>query len=86
LYWTAADLLFALETLGIYERDGDPPWPELSRRWDRLGLTPKGKRDLRYRIRFAPWEEPGLEPRPEEPEPEAPNVTPIGSRRSSLSA
>jgi hypothetical protein len=87
LYWTESDLAFALETLAIYEREDDPPWPELSRRWDRLGLTPKGKRDLRFRIRFAPWEEPGLEPRPEEPtEPAAPNVTPIGARRSSLSA
>ena len=67
-YWAEADLAYALETLSIYETEEKLPWAELARRWDKLGLTPKGKRDLRYRIRFAPWEEPGLEPAPVEPD------------------
>jgi hypothetical protein len=88
-YWTTGDVLLAVDTLAIFrdaEESGKLPLTEISRRLDRLALSPAGKRNLRFRIRFAPWEEPGLEPRPEEPEPEAPNVTPIGSRRGSLSA
>ena len=85
LYWTIGDLQYAVDTLRIFhDRADDLPLTEISRRLDRLGLTPTGKRTLRYRIRFAPWEEPGLEPAPDEPAAAAPNVTSIDARRSAL--
>jgi len=88
-YWSLAEVQYAVDTLRIWhDRPDDLPLTEISRRLDRLGLTPTGKRTLRFRIRFAPWEEPGLDPRPEpEPAPaseQPPNVTAIDSRRAAL--
>src|SRR5262252_9408504 len=59
-FWTDGDVEYALETLVVYEAD-PVPWAEISRRRDRLGLTPKGKRDLRYRITFGPWRDVSLD-------------------------
>ena len=49
LYWSPADVDYAIETLALYEVP-EPNWAEISRRRDRLGLTPKGKRDLRLLV------------------------------------
>ena len=49
LYWSPADVDYAIETLTLYEVP-EPNWAEISRRRDRLGLTPKGKRDLRLLV------------------------------------
>lgn len=87
-YWAVGDVMLAVDTLKIFhdhEQGGSLPLTEISRRLDRLALTPAGKRNLRFRIHFGPASEREArieEPRPDEPS--APNVTPIGSRRGNL--
>jgi hypothetical protein len=59
-YWTDSDIEFAIGTLELYDViDGD--WTvnaaEIRQREDRLGLNPKGKRDLRFRITFGAGKE-----------------------------
>lgn len=89
-YWAVGDVMLAVDTLAIFhahEQGESLPLTEIARRLDRLALTPAGKRNLRFRIRFAPFEQPVVEPTPDAPEqPSAPNVTPISSRRSNLTA
>jgi hypothetical protein len=54
-YWTQGDISFALSTLELYDCPGSE-WTvnaaEIRLREDRLALSPKGKRDLRFRIGF----------------------------------
>ena len=44
--WSRADIQFAMELCRLYD---DLPPNEWRARWDSLGLTPKGRRDLRWR-------------------------------------
>jgi hypothetical protein len=46
--WSEADVAYALQTIRLMDA-GAPP-NELRLRMDSLGLTPKGKRDLRWRL------------------------------------
>jgi hypothetical protein len=49
--WSSADRAYAYDTLVLYELDIDFKRPnEVRLRMDGLGLTPKGKRDLRLRL------------------------------------
>ena len=50
--WSPADIAFATQTARLMDA-GAPP-NELRLRMDSLGLTPKGKRDLRWRLVEAP--------------------------------
>jgi len=45
--WSASDIAYARDTIERFERNA--PANELRLRMDGLGLTPKGKRDLRWR-------------------------------------
>lgn len=47
--WTPADVSFARDTLWLYEMMKASTASEIRLREDALGLTPKGKRDLRWR-------------------------------------
>lgn len=47
--WSPADVAFALQTIRLIDHPKAPP-NEVRLRMDTLGLTPKGKRDLRWRI------------------------------------
>lgn len=53
-----SEIAMALETIRIFEiakiSRGMAGWAELRQWMDRLALTPKGKRDLRYRIIDSP--------------------------------
>jgi len=46
--WSPADVAFALDTILLHNEMKKPN--EVRLRMDSLGLTPKGKRDLRWRI------------------------------------
>lgn len=55
--WSPADIAYALDTIALYEAAADSKPNEVRLRMDGLGLTPKGKRDLRYRVASAPVEQ-----------------------------
>ena len=63
--WSPADRAFALDTLILHNEMTASGASEIRLRMDSLGLTPKGKRDLRWRIvGEAPAEEkPVVQPR-----------------------
>lgn len=49
--WSPADIAYALETIRLHAFDEKGKYVnEVRLRMDGLGLTPKGKRDLRWRI------------------------------------
>ena len=48
--WSPADVSYALDTILLYEVMTPSSASEVRLRMDGLGLTPKGKRDLRWRI------------------------------------
>lgn len=48
--WSPADIAYALETIVLVEAMTPSSASEVRLRMDGLGLTPKGKRDLRWRI------------------------------------
>lgn len=47
--WSPADKAYAMETIRLYDRQTTKTQSDIRIRMDGLGLTPKGKRDLRYR-------------------------------------
>ena len=55
--WTPADVHYALDTLSLVDACAGKPRPafaaEIRLRMDGLGLTPKGKRNLRWRVVLA---------------------------------
>jgi hypothetical protein len=71
--YTPAEVAYALDAIRLYDEKG--PTPEIRLRMDGLGLTPKGKRDLRYRV--SPDEQPVA--------PEVKRRTRTHGRRSRLS-
>lgn len=48
--WSPSDVAYALDTIRLYEQMTASSANEVRIRMDGLGLTPKGKRDLRWRI------------------------------------
>ena len=48
--WSPADVAFALDTIRLHNLGLPSSMSEIRLRMDSLGLTPKGKRDLRWRI------------------------------------
>lgn len=48
--YTSAEVAYALDTIRLYEAMTPSTASEVRIRMDGLGLTPKGKRDLRYRV------------------------------------
>lgn len=48
--WEPGDLDYALDTIELRATKWPQKADEIRRRYDALGLTPKGKRDLRWRI------------------------------------
>jgi hypothetical protein len=48
--WSAADVAFALDTITLHNAMTASSASEVRLRMDALGLTPKGKRDLRWRL------------------------------------
>ena len=48
--WSPADVAFAMDTLLLHNEMTASGASEIRLRMDSLGLTPKGKRDLRWRI------------------------------------
>lgn len=48
--WSSSDVAYALDTIRLYEQMTPSSANEVRIRMDGLGLTPKGKRDLRWRI------------------------------------
>ena len=58
-FWSDGDVEFALDLLFIIEDEGisSKNLAVVMRGLDKLGLTPAGKRDLRYRITFTPYKE-----------------------------
>lgn len=48
--WTPADVAFALDTILLHAGMTPSNASEVRLRMDALGLTPKGKRDLRWRV------------------------------------
>lgn len=52
--YTPADIAYALETIKLHNADATGKAAEIRLRMDALGLTPKGKRDLRWRVAAAP--------------------------------
>lgn len=56
--WSPADIAYALDTISLYDVMTPSSASEVRLRMDGLGLTPKGKRDLRWRIGEADDEEP----------------------------
>lgn len=73
--WSPADKAFAYDTIVLYDTAPGKA-NELRLRMDTLGLTPKGKRDLRWRV--VPGEA-------EAPKPKRSGRTTSGSRRARLS-
>jgi hypothetical protein len=61
--WSPADVAYALDLARLYELMTPRSAAEVRLRMDGLGLTPKGKRDLRWRIVGAPGDEPDRAPR-----------------------
>ncbi|HEY0644802.1 MAG TPA: hypothetical protein VGD39_15350 [Nocardioides sp.] len=49
-YYTPADIQYAIDLLCLYEGMTPSNANEVRLRMDGLGLTPKGKKDLRYRV------------------------------------
>lgn len=49
-FWTPADLAYAMDTIMLHQAMTPSNANEIRLRMDGLGLTPKGKRDLRYRV------------------------------------
>lgn len=54
--WSPADIAHALDTILLHNQMTASSANEVRLRMDGLGLTPKGKRDLRWRIGEAPEE------------------------------
>ncbi len=48
--WSPADVAYALDAIVLYEGMTSRDANEVRLRMDGLGLTPKGKRDLRWRV------------------------------------
>lgn len=48
--WSPADVAYALDAIVLYEGMSPSSANEVRLRMDGLGLTPKGKRDLRWRV------------------------------------
>lgn len=48
--WSPADIAYALDAISLYEVMTPSSASEIRLRMDGLGLTPKGKRDLRWRV------------------------------------
>jgi len=48
--WSPADVAFAIDTIFLRQRMTPSTANEIRLRMDALGLTPKGKRDLRWKI------------------------------------
>lgn len=48
--YTSAEIAYALDTIRLYEVMTPSSAAEVRIRMDGLGLTPKGKKDLRYRV------------------------------------
>lgn len=48
--WSPADIAFAIDTIYLHQRMTPSTANEIRLRMDALGLTPKGKRDLRWKI------------------------------------
>lgn len=65
--WSPSDVAFAVETIMLRNEKGLAAANEVRLRMDSLGLTPKGKRDLRWRLPKA--------------EPEVAEVKPMPGRR-----
>lgn len=63
--WSPADVAYAFDAILLYEVMTPSSASEVRLRMDSLGLTPKGKRDLRWRIGTAPEQE--LKPKRPEP-------------------
>ncbi len=49
-FWAPADLAFAIDTIMLHNVQSPSDAAEIRLRMTALGLTPKGKRDLRYRV------------------------------------
>lgn len=54
--WSPADVSYALDAILLYEVMSPSGANEVRLRMDGLGLTPKGKRDLRWRVVAEPAE------------------------------
>jgi hypothetical protein len=52
--YTPADVAYALDTIRLYDVMTPSSASEVRLRMDSLGLTPKGKRDLRWRVLGTP--------------------------------
>lgn len=48
--YTPAEIAYALDTIRLYDQMTPSSASEVRIRMDGLGLTPKGKKDLRYRV------------------------------------
>lgn len=48
--WSPSDVAYALDTIRLHNEMKPSSASEVRLRMDALGLTPKGKRDLRWRI------------------------------------
>jgi hypothetical protein len=48
--YTPAEIAYALDTIWLYNQMTASTASEVRLRMDGLGLTPKGKKDLRYRV------------------------------------
>lgn len=48
--YTPAEIAYALDAIALYEEMTPSSASEVRLRMDGLGLTPKGKKDLRYRV------------------------------------
>lgn len=81
IYWSESDIDFALATLELYScSDWTRHAAEIRLREDRLALTPKGKRDNRFKIMFGH----GREASKDRPPPEADNVVHLDERLRNL--
>lgn len=49
--WTPADITYALDTIKLRDEGVERKASEVRLRMDALGLTPKGKKDLRWRVK-----------------------------------
>src|SRR4051812_20095543 len=49
-YYGPGDIQLARDTIRLYHLDFERNATEISRRLDKLALSPKGKRDLRFRV------------------------------------
>lgn len=61
--WVAGDVAFALDTIRLHQTMTASSASEVRLRMDALGLTPKGKRDLRFRVGTESAAEPEPAPR-----------------------